>query len=125
MPAGAGLQSCKDDGVPDETSSMCVLGTVGITSNGEQVVIGGEKPRRLLAMLVLGGCARAGSAIDDGINSGSPDASGLPDTGSMPDTPPPPPDAYEGGVFGRYRALVGSASEGATLSPRTASPAAR
>ena len=30
----------------------------------------------------------------------------------------PPPLRYAGGVFARYRALVGSASEGAVLLPR-------
>jgi dihydroxy-acid dehydratase len=32
----------------------------------------------------------------------------------------PPPLAYTGGVFARYRALVGSASEGAVLRPTAA-----
>lgn len=52
----------------------------------------------LLAMLVFGGCARAGGvSSNDGVDAPGPGADGAPDTGSStPDAPPdspPPPDA--------------------------------
>jgi len=37
----------------DFVASLCVLGSISIIVNGRQARLGGEKPRRLLAMLVL------------------------------------------------------------------------
>ena len=34
-------------------ASLCVLGSIGAIANGQPVALGGEKPRRLLAMLIL------------------------------------------------------------------------